>query len=402
MVAADLPIGDRIRYHRTNTGRRQDVIAGLVGITPDYLSQIERGLKTPTLQVLHAIAQELGVPTAALLSEQPTIATPLTNTAEPAIAQALMGYGPPRSALPAAPSDLRERVETAWRSWQSSPSRFSDAASVLPSLIQDVEHAVRTHRTGTDPTTRREILRVAADLYFLLRSYLRRTGRIDLSLMAADRAVRAAEDADDPLRIAAAQWNLGHVLLGSGEAEGAEQVALRAAEAIHPHLQAGHHDSIALAGALQLVAVVAAARRRDWWGARGRLEDVTTLTAAIADKSNVLWTAFGPTNLELHRVSIEMEAGDAAEALRLADLVDPSRLPSRERLFTFSLEIARCYELRREDAAVLLQLLSLEELAPEDLARQPMAREILYNLMRRARPMHARQGEALAKRLGLL
>ncbi|MFC1418355.1 hypothetical protein [Streptacidiphilus cavernicola] len=45
----------------------------------------------------------------------------------------------------------------------------------------------------------------AADLYFLLRSYLRRTGRVDMSMLAADRAMRAAEDADDPLRIAAAQ-----------------------------------------------------------------------------------------------------------------------------------------------------------------------------------------------------
>ncbi|MER6847707.1 hypothetical protein AB0A81_21250 [Streptomyces flaveolus] len=36
---------------------------------------------------------------------------------------------------------------------------------------------------------------------------------MDLATIAADRAQRAAEDADDPLRIAAAQWNLGHVLV---------------------------------------------------------------------------------------------------------------------------------------------------------------------------------------------
>ncbi len=68
MVAPDLPIGDRVRHHRGT--RRQDVVAGLVGITPDYLSQIERNLKIPTIAVLHDIARELGVPTAALLSER--------------------------------------------------------------------------------------------------------------------------------------------------------------------------------------------------------------------------------------------------------------------------------------------------------------------------------------------
>ncbi|MFF5672356.1 helix-turn-helix domain-containing protein [Streptomyces hygroscopicus] len=47
MVASDVPIGDRIRHYRGE--RRQDVVAGLVGISPDYLSQIERGLKIPSL-----------------------------------------------------------------------------------------------------------------------------------------------------------------------------------------------------------------------------------------------------------------------------------------------------------------------------------------------------------------
>ncbi|MCX4750881.1 helix-turn-helix domain-containing protein [Kitasatospora sp. NBC_01287] len=399
MVAPDLPIGDRIRHYRqTRGGRRQDVIAGLVGITPDYLGQIERGLKTPTIQVLHAIAQELGVPTAALLAEAPVLASTPRDSTEPAIAQALMGYGPPRSAEPVPTPALRERVEQAWRSWQTSRTRFTDAATVLPALIADTEHAVRAHRA--DPGQHRNALRISADLYFLLRSYLRRTGRVDLSLMAADRAVRAAEDADDPLRIAAAQWNLGHVLLAADEPDGAEQVVLRAAEAIKQEA-IEEEKRAAMAGALQLVSVVAAARRRDWWTARDRLNKART-TAQHVGEGNVAWTVYGPVNVELHRVSIEMEAGEAGEALRMADAVDTSGLPSMEREFTFLLEVARCYDLRREDSAVLLHLLELEQMAPEDLARQPMARDMLLGLIRRARAMHARQAEALAGRVGVL
>ncbi len=78
MVAPDLPIGDRVRHYRGS--RRQDVVAGLVGIAPDYLSQIERGLMVPTIAVLHDLAQELGVPTAALLAER--IATAGQRSAE--------------------------------------------------------------------------------------------------------------------------------------------------------------------------------------------------------------------------------------------------------------------------------------------------------------------------------
>jgi hypothetical protein len=111
---------------------------------------------------------------------------------------------------------------------------------------------------------------------------------------------------------------------------------------------------------------------------------------------------FGPTNVALHEVSIELEAGEASEALRRADAIDTSPLPSRERTYTFTLEIASAYDLRREDAAVLLHLLELEALAPEDLARTAVAAELVLRLIRRARSMHARQAEALATRIGLL
>ena len=395
----DLPIGARVRHYRGT--RQQAVVAGLAGISVEYLSQIERDKRVPTIAVLHRIAQELGVPVAALLAEGTVAATAAPATAAPSIAQALMGYGPPRSTEPAEPGVLRERVEAAWRSWQSSPTRFSDAADVLPDLIADTEHAVRARRAG-DSQPRRETLRVSADLYFLLRSYLRRAGRTDLSMMAADRAMRAAEDADDPLRIAAAQWNLGHVLLAAGDPDAAEHVAMQGVDQLKPRVKAEDGDCAAMTGALQLVSVVAASRRKDWWTARGRLKNLAAPAAKRSGEGNVMWTVFGPTNVALHAVSIEMEAGEAGEALHDADRIDTSRLPSLERTFTFLLEVARCHDLRREDPAVLLHLLQAESLAPEDLARAELARDMVVGLMRRARAMQARQAEALAGRMGML
>ncbi|MEU5925232.1 helix-turn-helix transcriptional regulator [Streptomyces antimycoticus] len=398
MVASDLPIGDRIRHYRGE--RRQDVVAGLVGIAPDYLSQIERGLKVPSLPILHAIAQELGVPTAALLADMPAGSRASLDTTEPAIVRALMGYGWPGSPSSDEPTALRERVESAWRIWQSSKTRFTDMAGVLPGLIADTEHAARTARSATDPARRRSIMRVRADLYFLSRSYLRRTSRLDLSMMAADRAVRAAEEADDPLRMAAAQWNLGHVLLAAQELDGAEQVALRAVEELR-RSPIAEPDRVAMTGALQLVAVVAEARRRDWSAARDRLRNHARPAARSVGEGNIMWTVFGPTNVALHEVSIEMEAGDASEALQVADELDTSDLPSMERSFTFNLEVARCHNLRRDDAAVLLNLLALEDLAPEDLARTPLARKLMLTVIRRGRAMHARQAGKLAERVGV-
>ncbi|MEU4827731.1 helix-turn-helix transcriptional regulator [Actinomadura sp. NPDC023710] len=398
-------MGQKVRYYRRKNGNRtQAAIAGLCGITERYLQQIEAGQKVPSAEVLARLAAELGVPMAALLTQDPVEEAAVPVTTAPAIAHALMGYGPPRSSAAMKPAQLREQVEEAWRTWQSSKDRFTEAASVLPGLIGDVEHAVRVHRGGSDAGARREVLRVASDLYGLLRSYCRRAGRLDLSLMVADRAIRAAEDADDPVRIAAAQWNLGHVLLSHSEPEAVEEakdVALHAVDELRKTPATA--EAKAVEGALELVAVVSDARRRRWWEARQRLEQqAAPLAGKVGEGGNVQWTVFGPTNVRMHAMSIEMLAGEASEGLRLADKIDPSQLPSRERQFTFGLELARCHDLRREDAAVLVHLFDLEEIAPEDLARSPLARDMILDLQKRVRPTFRRQVDELAERLQLV
>ncbi|MFB7273928.1 helix-turn-helix domain-containing protein [Streptomyces sp. NPDC056244] len=398
-------VGDRVKYYRkTNGNRSQVVVAGLCGITERYLSMIENGQKTPSADVLSRLASELGVPIAALLSDSPGREPVPADQTAPDVARALMGYSrPPISTPVAPPAYLRERVEQAWRIWQTSKARFTQAETTFPALIEDVEHALRAHRRGTDPDARRDILRTAADLYGLLRSYCRRAGRLDLSLIAADRAIRAAEDADDPVRIAAAQWNLGHVLLSDdrdGAAGEAKEVALAAVD--QTKSEASTSELTAVQGALELVAVVSDARQRNWWQARDRLEKRAVPLAKRAGEGNVQRTVFGPTNVDLHAMSIEMLAGEAAEALRLADHVDTAGLPSRERRFTFGLEVARCYDLRREDAAVYVHLLGLEELAPEDLARSPQSRSLVSGLVKRVRPTYKQQVTELAGRLGVV
>ncbi|MFE1956768.1 helix-turn-helix domain-containing protein [Streptomyces sp. NPDC059479] len=398
-------VGDRIKYYRkTNGNRSQAVVAGLCGITERYLSMIENGQKTPSAVVLSRLASELGVPIAALLSDSPGPESVATDRTAPGIARALMGYGrPPISTPVVAVADLRERVEQAWRTWQTSKERFTEAEATIPALIEDVEHALRAYRRSNDRAARRDVLRTAADLYGLLRSYCRRAGRLDLSLMAADRAVRAAEDADDPVCIAAAQWNLGHVLLSDerdGAVREAKEVALAAVDQIKS--ETSTPQLTAVQGALELVAVVADARQRNWWQARERLEKRAAPLGREAGEGNVQRTVFGPTNVELHAMSIEMLAGEATEALRLADHVDTTGLRSRERRFTFGLEVARCYDLRREDAAVYVHLLGLEELAPEDLVHSPQAHGLVAGLVKRVRPTYKQQVTELAGRLGVI
>ncbi|HEY5990297.1 MAG TPA: helix-turn-helix domain-containing protein [Streptosporangiaceae bacterium] len=209
---ADIPIGERIRFYRQAHRKTQVVVAGLAGVTEDYLSQIERGLKTPSTTVLHRLARVLGVPTSALFGESSAEPATSGHPLSAAIHTALATGG--RNASTENPTDLlalRDRVNAAWKSWQTAPRRYSQTGPLLPSLITDVQSTVRTLRASPDAAARREAAKLSADLYFLLRTFTKRIGRADLSLLVAHQGVRAAEDADDPLRIAAAKWNLGQV-----------------------------------------------------------------------------------------------------------------------------------------------------------------------------------------------
>jgi len=115
--------------------------------------------------------------------------------------------------------------------------------------------------------------------------------------------------------------------------------------------------------------------------------------------TNVMWTVFGPVNVGLHAVSVEMEMGEAGEALRLADDIDVSGSPSLERQTTFALEVARCYEQKRDDPGVFLHLVNAEASGPEDMRYNTLARDLVHGLLKRARPTYAPQVHALARRI---
>jgi transcriptional regulator with XRE-family HTH domain len=400
--APEVRIGERIRFYRQSKGRTQAVVAGLAGVTEDYLSQIERGLKTPTIALLHRFAQVLGVRISDLLGEAAVVRDEASEPAGRAVQQALMSYASPDSAAPADLADLRRRVDAAWSVWQQRPLRFSEESAILPGLITDVQLAQREAAASAGAERQRECHQLAADLYFLLRTFAKRIGRPDLSLLVADRAVMAAQAADDPIRIAAAKWNLAHSLLSQGDAESAEDVAVRAAGELERQRLGGEAEVVAMTGALWLVSAVAAVRRGDPWTARDRVRDLAWPAARRSGEGNVMRTVFGPVNVALHGMSIEMETGETAEALRLADEIDASVLPSRERNTTFALEVARCYERRRDDPGVLLHLLSAEASGPEDLRYNSVARQLVHGLLRRARPTYAPQVRALAERIGIL
>lgn len=425
-------VGERLRLIRLRQHKQQAVVAGLAGIAIDYLSQIERGLKLPSLTVLTELARVLDVPLSVLLEEASSdsrpnrVAVPVrsdmkkrkqpfTVGAVPAPDSELItdrlyvamtgSYSRDTASLgDPVTGDIRSKISHVWHVWQNSPQRYSKLGILIPRLVTDVEHQLYTLRGEEVHSERREAARQASDLYGLLRSFCKRLGCMDLSLLSAERAIRTGELADDPVRLAAAQWNLAHVLLADGHVDGAEDSAMATADTVWTLLR-GANDSqeaelIALYGALLLVGAMAAVRRGEAWTARARVDEAGRL-AEKTGELNACWTVFGPTNVAMHAAGIELGAGQAAEGLRIAERVNHRGAPSIERRIAFLLDQAQGWLQRRDNAHVLLLLLEAEREAPEDMCYRPTGRELIHQLVKRGRRSVAEQAAQMATRLAL-
>lgn len=392
-------VGDRVRQVRAANHQTQVVVAGLAGITTDYLYKIERGLKLPTVPVLVALASALNVPTSALVDNLAPAPEPVkTSRAGDALYRALTR--PPRTSEPLAIDTLRRHIAGAWHTWQTAPNRYSKLSAEAPNLITRVALAEQTYRTVEDLPAQRAAQRCAVELYGLVRTVGKRLGRLDIALLAADRAVQTAELAGEPRWLAAARWNLAHVLLAEQEAEGAEAVAMQALPALDALVAVGDRDATALAGSLLLLGAVARVRQGDIWTAREWLNQAARL-ATRTGEHNIFWTVFGPTNVAMYAVSIEAEAGEAAEALRLAERVGYEQSPSIERRVAFLLEQAKSHEQRRDYASTLLLLRTAAREAPEDVAHRPTAQRLVHALVHRGRRAVSHEAALLAAEVGL-
>ena len=68
-------VGKRVTERRAELGISQDELANLVGVTQGMISLIERGIKSPSLEVLLKLQEALGV---ALLPVPAGLAAPET------------------------------------------------------------------------------------------------------------------------------------------------------------------------------------------------------------------------------------------------------------------------------------------------------------------------------------
>jgi hypothetical protein len=267
---------------------------------------------------------------------------------------------------------------------------------VLTRLVTDARVAART----AQGQGRRAANAVLADVYALVQHEVVWASETELGVTAADRAMTAAQDADDPLALVGAAWTLGMVQRSAGDTDGAITLATGAAALLEPRLQDGTDELRAMYGALQLHAAVTAARAGQE-GNAWRHWDTAGETARRLGRYHHPWTMFGSANVKLHAVSISADLSKSGEAHGHAEQVDPEEIPSRERSGRLGVEIARAYHQRRDYPATLHWLETAYATSQDSVQYSPTARQMTAEAVDHGGPLISRRARSLAGSIGL-
>ena len=90
---------------------------------------------------------------------------------------------------------------------------------------------------------------------------------------------------------------------------------------------------------------IIAARKGDRPAAQQFIREAWAVADRLGQDRNDFWTIFGPTNVAIHAVSVDVELGDPAAGLRKAPSVNLSRLSPElvERRVYHMIDVARGY-----------------------------------------------------------
>ncbi|MER6088584.1 helix-turn-helix domain-containing protein [Streptomyces bluensis] len=404
-MTENLTIGERVAWYRHRRGLSQEVLAGLVGRTADWLSKAENNrIELDRLSVITSLAEALDVSLGDLLAE-PTLmewSSDSGNRTVPALRTALMDYrlltpllgSPPADEPPALP-DLRANVVEILDAYQA--SRYGFATRRLPSLLADALAASRAY-SGPEGQESHAQLALA---YQGAAMVLGKVGETELAWLAADRGLTAAQHSGRNAVIGSLFRAVTHCLLATGRFAAAIQLVNDAAAVMQPKLGKADDEYVSVYGTLFLTGAMAAARANDRATTQAFLREANENAQRLGADANHLWTAFGPTNVAIHCVAAAGELGDIQIAVDLGPRIDTSGLPV-ERRVRHSIEVARALSAWNRTDEALAVLLEAEQDAPEQVRHHYMSRELVIGWIRGTRGRPSQTVAGLARRLHIV
>ena len=277
-------------------------------------------------------------------------------------------------------------------------SRYGYVTGRAPLVLSDAVRAANA--TGSADRTRAQGLLALA--YQVAVAVLTKLGESDLAWIASERGLAAAQQADNPVVLGSLFRSVTHALHKTGRFQAGVELTEAAAVVLQPHLSSRADDALlSIYGSLFLTGAVAASRADDRRTTSAFLTEAQDSATRLGRDANAMWTAFGPTNVAIHRMTTAMELGDVQVAVDLGPRVDASGLPV-ERQVRHAIETARAYSARNRRDDALGVLLDAEQLAPEQIKHHTISRQLVLSWLRNHRGPRSVPLDELARRLHLV
>lgn len=379
----ELTVGERIRFYRQRRGLTQGELGALAGRSEEWVSSIERGRRqVRRLDVLTEVARALRVTLPDLLGQPVLLEDDEQQDDVPAVRDALMAprrlsrllYRPTDATSPVDPAVVARFIEQVWFEYQA--GRVGRVVAALPELIRTVQQL--EDEPGDGPSWA-----VSARVHHLAATTMSKIGESDLAWIAAERAMNAAEQADDPLVLASAARAGTHAFLANGRYDDALSLGTTAAGWLSERMDENDPAALSLFGMLHLRTAVAAARHQDRSTVRELLDRAENAAARMGEDGNYWQTGFGPTNVQVHRLAAALDLGDVAYVIEHAPRVRTEALPP-ERVATHLIDTGRALSLVARDDDALSSFLDAEQMAPQLVRHSPAVREAVKAMYRRS------------------
>ncbi len=392
-------LSEVVRNRREELGLSQTDLAGAVclldrpTVTGNDIARWERGKRIPRARARRALEEALQLPIHMLdraAAEQRSARSPQ----QPAIGiPALMAGGADavgriRSALldgselswlddadvePPTCEQLNHELDQVMAAYQS--SRFDDMLTRLPAVVTGAQRATYCYQ-GHKGRTAQQALALASQASAMV---LTKVGEHDLAWIASRRGLETAEETGDEAIIGSLRRSMVHTLQSHGRTDVATRLAERTYEDLRSATSASSERETSIYGTLLLAASMAAARTADRSSVDELLDEADHHAQQLGRDANHLWTAFGPTNVAVHRVATAVASDDITGAEAWVKQIDPTDLPS-ERRVRYLFDLAMIAIQRNKPDTAIATMIEAERHAPEQVHHHVMAQQIIGHL----------------------
>jgi transcriptional regulator with XRE-family HTH domain len=362
-------IGARVAEIRKLRGFTQRRLAADAHVSLSLLTKVESGHAPATPAFVGAVARALRVDVPRLTGQPYASASATSDEIYQPIVELrrlLLAYD---VALPldAPPRDLDAiAADVAAMSVLRRATNFKKLAPVLPPLVEELRYLAITE-TGE---SRMRTLRLLAEVYYGVECLGSGVGYQDVYLLAIERFAWCAQQAGDPLLIAAAMWGRA----GPLAREGAYEAGLRLLESARDALDGTDDANLAMIGSLHLRESALTARAGRSGAAWDHIEEARNLAGRVGE-TNVQELGFGPSNAVIYGVAVAVDIGESARAVAMAARrKQPLQVPA-ERVGHHYIDLSRACLMEENYGGALRCLQTARRVAPQQTRHHPMARE---------------------------